>query len=93
MDEFSERGSPTLDQRADLFQWVDELHTACHLLCRSSAGDVRSVSVGLLLPRSPEAKALARERVRRIAEEYGVAWRAQVAADVLTARFSRLDQL
>jgi hypothetical protein len=89
MDTFFEHDSPTLDKRADLFQWVDELLTACLLLCRSSSRDVRSVSVSLPLRSSPEAEAHARERVRRIAEEYGQAWTAHFAGGGLTVTFAR----
>jgi hypothetical protein len=89
MDQFFKRDPRTLDQRADLFRWTDELHTACLVLCKSRAPDVRSVSVSLALVSSTEAEALARERVRRIAEEYGLAWTARIAGDVLTATFAR----
>ena len=69
--------------------WTDSLLTACLLLCRESAGMVSSVSVSTPRASSSVATTLDRERVRRIAEEYGLRWSVHFAAGILTARFGR----
>ena len=76
---------PDLEQAG----WTDSLLTACLMLCRESTGMVTSVSVSTPRAASSAATTLARERVRRIAEEYGLRWSVHLAAGMLTARFGR----